>query len=80
MPIAKEILSMFEFNLNQKKHLFYFDEFLLSQQRSVPTEQLTLSMHRKLVIESHRRASVALWVHPLMQRQIIYHPPATCPF
>ena len=37
MPIAKEILSMFEFSRN----LFHFDERPLSQQRSVPTKQLT---------------------------------------
>ena len=64
MPIAKEILSIFEFNLKKKQRPFHFDECPLSQQRSVPTEQLTLLVHRNLVIESHRRASVALWVHP----------------
>ena len=63
MPITKEILSMFEFSQNKKKLNFNFDECPVSQQRSVPTEQLALSMHRNLLIESHLKASVALWVH-----------------
>ena len=35
MPIAKEILSMFEFSRSEKKHIFQISP--LSQQRSVPT-------------------------------------------
>ena len=68
MPIAKEILNMFEFSRNPKITLSvdnHFDECALSQERSVPTEQPTLSMHRYLLIESHCKPSVALWVHPL---------------
>ena len=41
MPIAKEILSMFEFNRNPKIALSYdnhFDEYALSQERRVPTD------------------------------------------
>ena len=67
MPIAKEILSMFEFNQNSKIALSidnHFDECTLSQHRSVPTEQKKLSMHRYLHIISHRKTFVALWVHP----------------
>ena len=40
MPIAKEISSMFEFSQNQKDTFpvdNHFDEYPLSQQRSVPT-------------------------------------------
>ena len=60
---------MFEFSRNQKNTfpiVNHFDEWPLLQQRSVPTEPLTLSMHRYLLIESHRKPSVALWVHPFM--------------
>ena len=67
MPIEKEILDMFEFSRNQKITFSidnHFDEWTLSQQRSVPTEPLTLSMHRYLLIENHRKPSIALWVHP----------------
>ena len=67
MPIAKEILDMFEFSQNQKNTLSidnHCDEWPLWQQRSVPTEPLTLSMHRYLLIKSHRKPSIALWVHP----------------
>ena len=67
MPIAKEILDMFEFS---RKDLTFSidnlsDEWPLSQQRSVPIEPLTLSMHRYILIESHRKPSVALWGTPL---------------
>ena len=58
MPITKEIFNMFEFSRNQKYTFsieIHFDEWPLSQQRSVPTEPLTLSMHRYLLIESHRK-------------------------
>ena len=51
MLIAREILNMFEFSRNQKIALFvdkHFDECPLSQQRSVPTDRQTLSMHRYL--------------------------------
>ena len=69
MPIAKEILDMFEYRRNQK-NIFsmdnHFNECHLSQQRSVPTEQQTLMMHQYLLIKNHRKASVTLWVHPLM--------------
>ena len=45
MPIEKKIFNMFEFSRNQK-NIFsidtHFDEAPLSQQISVPTEQLTL--------------------------------------
>ena len=67
MPIAKEILNMFEFSRNKKNTLSidnHFDVWTLSQERSVPTESLTISMHRYLLMESHRKPSVALWVHP----------------
>ena len=67
MPIAKEILDVFEF-IQNKKNTFsvytHFNEWPLSQQRSVPAEELTLTLHRYLLIESHGKASVALWVHP----------------
>ena len=65
MSIAKEILSMFEFNRNPKIALSvdnHFDECALSQERSVPTDRQTLLMHQNLLIESHRKAFVALWV------------------
>ena len=68
MPITKEILSLFEFSQNKKKKNFsvdnHFDEWPPSQQRSVPTEGLTLSMHQYLLVESHHKPSFALWVHP----------------
>ena len=66
MPITKEILSMFGFNRNLKISLSVdndFDECALSQERGVPTDRQTLLMHQYLLIESHRKASVALWVH-----------------
>ena len=69
MPITKEILSMFEFSQNPKIALSvdnHSDEYALSQERSVPTDRQTLSMHQYLPIVSHRRASIVLWVHPLM--------------
>ena len=65
MPIAKEILDMFEF-LKIFSLDNYFDECHLSQQRSVPTDRQTLWMQRYRLIESHHKVSVALWVHPLM--------------
>ena len=71
MPIAKEILSMFEFSQNQKNAF----SILISQQRSVPTEHLTLSVHKNLLIESHRNASVALWVHPFCYLHMSTYPP-----
>ena len=67
MPIAKEILNMFEFSRNQKISLLvdkHFDECAPSQERSVPPHQETLLMHQYLLIESHHKAFVALWVHP----------------
>ena len=67
MLIAKEILSMFEFSRNPKLALSvndHFDECSLSQEKSVPTDRQTLSMHRYVLIESHCKASVAPWVHP----------------
>ena len=65
MPIAREILSMFE--LGRKASQAILVVFLdhkkeKSQMISVPTDRLTLSMHRYLLIESH----CGLWVHPLM--------------
>ena len=71
MPIAKEILSMFEFSRNPKIALSvynHFNECALSQERSVPTDQ-HMNKHFRCIdiyvlIESHRKASVALWVHP----------------
>ena len=68
MPTAKEILDMFEFSQNQINTFSidnYFDECHLSQQRCVPSERQTLSMHQYLLIESHHKASITLWVHPL---------------
>ena len=43
----------------------YFDECTLSHEKRVPTDRQTLSMHQYVLIESHRKASIALWVHPL---------------
>ena len=40
----------------------------MSQEKSVPTDRQTLSMHRYVLIESHRKASIALWVHPFSYR------------
>ena len=61
---------MFEFSRNKKNPFSvdtHFDEESpLSQQRSVPTEQQTLLIDRYLVIESHRKTSVTLWVHPFI--------------
>ena len=59
MPIAREILSMFE--LGRKASQAILVVFLdhkkeKSQMISVPTDRLTLSMHRYLLIESHRRS------------------------
>ena len=57
MPIEKEILNMFEFSQNQKNTIFVdtnFDEYPLSQQRSVPTDRQTLSMHRYLQSQGFR--------------------------
>ena len=62
-----EILNIFEFSRKPKKNLSidnHFNESALSQQRCVPTEPLTLLLHQYLLIESHRKPSVALWVHP----------------
>ena len=59
MPIAKEILSMFEFNRNPKIALSvdnHFDECPISQQRSVPTDRQTLSMHQYLQSQGFRRS------------------------
>ena len=55
---------MFEFSREKQNFSVdtYFDISPLSQQRSVPTEQEALSIHRYLVIESHRKTSVAVWV------------------
>ena len=53
MPITKEILSMFEFNQKPKIALSvddHFDECALLQERSVPTDRQTLSMHQYLLI------------------------------
>ena len=61
---------MFEFRQNQKDTFSvdtHFVECQLTQQRSLPTERQTLSMHRYLLIESHHKASFALWVHPFSQ-------------
>ena len=58
---------MFESSQNPK-HTFsierYFNEWTLLQHRSVPTEPLTLLTHQYLLIESHHKPSIALWVHP----------------
>ena len=67
MPIAKEILSMFEFSRNPKIAFSvdnHFDECTLLQETSVPTDRQSLSVHQYVLIESHRKASVAPWVHP----------------
>ena len=51
MPIAREILNMFEYSRSQKVALSvdnHFYECPLSQQRSVPTDRQTLLMHRYL--------------------------------
>ena len=48
MPIAREILSMFEFSRNQK-NTFSVDNYFDG------------------LIESHRKVSIALWVHPFNQ-------------
>ena len=58
---------MFEFSRNPKLALSvndHFDECSLSQEKSVPTDRQTLSMHQYVLIESHCKASVAPWVHP----------------
>ena len=67
MPIAREIINMFEFSRNSKIAISvdnHFDEYTPSQGKSVPTDRQTVLMHRYVVIESHRKTSVALWVHP----------------
>ena len=48
---------MFEFSRNPKIALSvdnHFDECTLSQEKGVPTDRQTLSMHRYVLIESHR--------------------------
>ena len=51
MPIAKEILSMFEFSRNPKKALSvnnHFDECILSQEKVYPhTFDASICTHRK---------------------------------
>ena len=67
MPIEREILNMFEFSRNSKIAIFvdnHFDEYTPSQGESVPTDRKTYFMHQYVVIESHRKTSVTLWVHP----------------
>ena len=65
-------LSMFEFSRNPKIALLVdnqFDERALSQERRVPRDRQTFSMHHYLLVESHRKASVTLWVHPFKHRE-----------
>ena len=65
MPIAKEILNMFEFNQNQNNTFTvdnHFNECALSQQRSVPTYRQTLLMHRYLQSQG-LRCSVGTPLH-----------------
>ena len=60
---------MFEFSRNSKIAISvdnHFNEYTPSQGKSVPTDRQTGLMHRYVLIESHRKTSVALWVHPLM--------------
>ena len=67
MRIEREILSMFEFSRNPKIALSvenHFDEYTLSQEKSVPTDREPVLMHQYVLIESHRKTSVALWVRP----------------
>ena len=67
MPIEREILNMFEFSRNSKIAIFvdnHFDEYTPSQGKSVPTDRQTVLMHRYVVIESHRKNSIALLVYP----------------
>ena len=57
MPIAKEMLSSFEFNRNPKIALSvdnHFDECALLPERSVPTDRQALLMHRYLQFTGHR--------------------------
>ena len=59
MPIAREILNMFEFSQNQKKTFSvdnHSDECPLSQQRSVPTDRQTLSIHQYLQSQGFHRS------------------------
>ena len=59
---------MFEFSRNPKIALSvdnHFNECNLSQEKVVPTDQQTLLIHQYVLVESHCRVSVALWVHPL---------------
>ena len=64
MPIEKEILNMFEFSRNKKNTIFVdtnFDEYPLSQQRSVTQ----IDEPFRCIDIYNRKASVPLWVHPL---------------
>ena len=70
MPIERKILNMFEFSRNSEIAISFdnhFDEYTPSQGKSVPTDRQTVLMHRYVLIESHRKTSVALWVNPLTQ-------------
>ena len=72
MPIEKEILDMFEFSRNQKNTSSidnHFDEWPLSQQRSGPTDQLTLSMHQYLSSQAFRRSVGTPIQHILSARE-----------
>ena len=69
MAIEMEILNMFEFSQNSKIAISvdnHFDEYTPSQGKSVPTDRQTVLMHQYVLIESHRKTSVTMWVHPVM--------------
>ena len=63
MPTEKKILNMFEFSRNQKNTFSvdtHFNEAPLSQQISVQSNEPFICIDIY-----NRKASVALWVHPL---------------
>ena len=74
MPIERKILNMFEFCRNSKIAISvdnHFDEYTPSQGKSVPTDQQTVLMHQYVLIESHCKTSVALWVHPFSPAKVL---------
>ena len=76
MPIERKILNMFEFSRNSKIAISvdnHFDEYTPSQGKSVPTDRQTVLMHRYVLIESHHKTSLALWVHPFTHKTKTYN-------
>ena len=68
MIIERKILNMYEFSRISEIAISvdnHFDEYTPSQGKSVPTNRQTVLVHRYVLIESHRKTSVTLWVHPL---------------